>query len=315
MKKTFLWILFAVALTYLVRELLYIGVRKNRIGEYDKLNTIFLKHNNYNCLVIGSSRAESHFNPRIIDSITHLDSYNIGLEGATMPFILGGLEAYLVNSKAPEYVMLNIDFHAFKDNNDTIHRFPRYFPYLSNKKFYHKLKERDHRFLFFKWIPLYSLPYFNEQYLNASLRGYFGIENEFDQSFIQGYAPVPPGLTIDVDTFKYSKFYSNPQEIIFQSLDSIINVCKKNNSKLIFVVSPMYYKGFEAVTNRNELLQIFKNIAEKYNLGYMDYTSSDFCNDKTLFADPYHSNKKGSILFSEKFANDLRQYINNLSVN
>lgn len=74
MKKYFLYLLIAIAATYIVRELLYVGIRKNKIGEYDKLNTIFLKTSNFENIIIGSSRSESHFNPEIIKKETGLST-------------------------------------------------------------------------------------------------------------------------------------------------------------------------------------------------------------------------------------------------
>ena len=150
MKRAIAYLSISIFIAYLTREVLYKGVRNNKNGEYHKLTAIFQKHNLYNAIFIGSSRAESHFNPQIIDSITHLNSFNIGIAGATMPIILGCLEAYLQNSKSPKYVIMNIDFQSFDRNKDTIYNFPRYFPYLDNDKLYNSLNKLDARFLFFK---------------------------------------------------------------------------------------------------------------------------------------------------------------------
>jgi hypothetical protein len=207
-------------------------------------------------------------------------------------------------------VILNIDFHAFKENNDTIHKFPRYFPYINkNKVFYEKIKERDARFPFFKYIPFYSLPYMSDKYLNASFRGYFGIESDFDRSYTKGYVAVPPSLSQNVDKLNYTPFRSIPHKIIWQSLDSIITICKKNRSKLIFAISPCYYKGLQAVINKDELIEKFRVIAETNGVPLLNYTNDKDCMDPKLFADPYHANKEGSVLFSQKFATDLLQYI------
>ena len=107
-------VIVAILLVVLAREVVYIGIRNNKIGEYDKLNTIFLKENNFDLLFIGSSRTESHYNPGIFDSITGLSSYNIGLEAASSRMIKGELLAYLEHSEAPKYVVINIDFHNFR---------------------------------------------------------------------------------------------------------------------------------------------------------------------------------------------------------
>ncbi len=309
MKRVLICLLLLLLFAYGAREALYMGVRMNKTGEYGKLNTIFLEHNTYDCLIIGSSRAESHFNTRIIDSIIGLNSFNAGLEGATMPFILGSLEAYLEHSDAPKYVILNLDIHSFSDNNDTIHRFPRYFPYLGNKKLYECLSERDHRFPWFKNIPFYSLPYFSDRYLDASARGYLSKPNEFDRSVYKGYAPVPAKMQQDVDTIKYKPFSSKPPEIVKKSLDRIFYICETKKSKLILVISPLYYKETQSIVNKDEIMDWLNKGCAEADLQLMNYVSSEICQDKEFFADPNHLNKPGSESFSRSFSVDVLKYL------
>lgn len=304
-----MYIALAVVLVYGARELLYMGVRMNTQGEYGKLRTLFLEHNEYNTLIIGSSRAESHFHTAIIDSITGLNCYNAGLEGATMPFVLAGYEAYLLNSKPPENLVLNIDFHAFKENNDTIHRFPRYFPYLVNEKLYERLSERDKRFPWFHRVPFYSLPYFGDRYLSASLAGYLGRQSEFDRSFVKGYAPVPEGMQQDVDTIRYRSYASVPDSIIFESLQRIIRISKQNGTKMFLVVSPMYEKERSSVLNREALLGRFSKLCADEGIVWLDMSTEASCADAAFFADPNHLNKAGSERFSAVFSNEILKYL------
>lgn len=308
MKKYFLYIFITIVATYVIRELLYVGIRKNKIGEYDKLNTIFLKSSDFENIFIGSSRAESHFNPAIIKKETGITAYNMGMEGEFMPMIKGILQCYLEKNKAPERIFLNIDVHSYT-GEIVVNRFPRFFAYLSKKRLFKALQETDNRFWAFKYIPFYSMPYFNTNYLNAALRGYTGIESEFDKTFINGYAPIPDNMNIHLDTANYTPFQSVPQPAIFSNLDSIINICSANNIKLYFVFTPMYYKGFNAVTNGQQLTETFKSIALSHRITCLDYTADSICTNKNYFADPYHLNKTGSEVFTLKFARDIRQYL------
>lgn len=305
MRKYCLYILIAIVATYVVRELLYLGVRKNKIGEYDKLNTIFLKKNDFENIIIGSSRSESHFDPEIIKKETGLGTYNMGMEGEFMPLILGILRSYLEKNKSPKRVFLNVDIHPYT-GKIVVNRFPRFFAYLSKKPLYEALRQTDNRFWAFKYISFYSMPYFNDKYLNAALRGYTGIESEFDKSFVDGFVPIPDKLYTKVDTADYTPFYSLPQPIVFSSLDSIISICETRNIRLYFVFTPMYYKGYNAVINGRTLLEKFKSVASQHHIPCMDYTTDSICNYNTNFADPYHLNKIGAQAFSHKFARDLK---------
>jgi hypothetical protein len=69
----------------LFTEHFYILVsKKTNKGVFNKYNELFLKQGNtYDVLFLGSSRAEMHFNPKVFDEITGLNSYNMGMSGAS----------------------------------------------------------------------------------------------------------------------------------------------------------------------------------------------------------------------------------------
>lgn len=309
MKRSILYILAAILLTYVVRELEYFGIRKSKQGKFEKLNTCFNKKNNFDLLIIGSSRAESHFRPDIIDSTTGLNSYNAGMVGATFPFIEGTLEAYLENSSAPKYVVLNIDYHMFVASDDSIRYFPSYFPFLSNEALYSKFSERDKRFIAFKWIPFYSMPYFGTKYLNNSLRGFFDIPGKYDSTYIKGYTPIPIADPKDMDTVSIKPYRPWLKNTSWKSLQNIISLCRSKNIKLILVISPLYHRLSEAILNENEIIQNLESIAKKENCVFMNLVHLPITFEKNRFSDLDHLNRLGALEFSRIFAHDLTQYI------
>jgi len=309
MKRSLLFVLLAIALTYAVRELEYAGVRRNKQGEFAKLRECFLEKNDYDMLYLGSSRAESQFHPGLIDSLTGLRSYNAGLLGATAPFMLTSLQGYLENSAAPKYVVLNIDYHSFSDNTDTIFQFARYFPYLSNKALYNGLQERDPRFCWFRALPFYSMPYFNSRYLNAAIRGYSGTVSKYDTLHVRGYSPVMPVPRPDIDTFRLEPQRSEPPAIVMQSFDGIVRLCKTKNIRLIFVLSPLHRRQRESLLNERELVAMLHRYAEKNQIPLLDYSQHPVGYKNELFADPAHLSREGSLVFSRFFARDVLPFI------
>jgi hypothetical protein len=309
MKKSITYILFAIALTYIVRELEYYGIRKNKTGLFAKFNTVFEETNNFDLLIIGSSRAESHYRPDILDSATGLNCYNAGMIGATMPFIEGTLEAYLEHSTAPKYVVLNIDYHMFIASDDSIRYFPSYFAYLDNDALYKKFSERDKRFVFFKWIPFYSMPYFNAKYLDNSVRGFLNVPGKYDTAYIKGYTPIPIHDPRDLDTLTYKPYSPWLKESSWASLDSIISLCHQKKIKLIFVMSPLYHKLSECIVNEKQIIEKFQKMADKEGFVLFDYSHTPISQDKNLFSDMDHLNRAGALAFSRLFSFDLAQYI------
>lgn len=308
MKRIIFYVFLVIILAYAWRELTYIGIRQNKIGEYDKLNTIFLKKNNFSTVIIGSSRAETHVVPSIIDSVTGQNTFNMGMEGEFMPLVFGILKAYLVHSEIPKNIIINIDYHPYT-GKVVVNRFPRFYPYLSNKALYESLTKAEPRYFWFKRNPFYSMSFFNDQYLYASVRGFAGIKSRFDRSFDKGYVAGTVEFQQIFDTIHYVPFYSLPEKDIFENFDSIINLCKQKKINLIPVVTPMYYKGTKAVVNQKELIEKFSGMIKKHDLPFLDYSTDAMCYDTIWFSDPYHLNKKGSEFFSRKFAKDLQQYL------
>lgn len=309
MKRLFIITLIAVALLYLVREAEYAGVRRNEKGEFAKLREMFLEPQQYDILVIGSSRAEAHFNTALIDSATGLRSFNAGLLGATSPLMQTAFDAYLENSRNPELVILNIDYHTPGDSPDTIHDFPRYFPYLANKKLYKGLCRQDQRFPYFRYLPFYSMPYFGTRYLNAAVRGYSGRIGYYDSLTCQGYLPLLPEKPVDPDTFRFPVYSRLPSPEIMEGYAGIIRSCRDRGIDVIIVLSPLYKQFSKWLTNEAEVVSYLHDFAAEQNVRLFNYSRSAVCDDKSLFADPAHLNREGSNRFTRIFIRDLAQYL------
>jgi hypothetical protein len=306
LKKVILYLIIVVAASYGIRELFYVGLTQNKHGIFDKYNTIFNKENNYETLILGSSRAESHYNCKIIDSVLQTNSYNLGIEGASLLFALDIFDAYLEKSELPKTIILNLDYHMRKCDNDTVFMFPRYFPYLNNEVLYTSLQKRDSRMTGFRYFPFYGLPYMKDNLLAVAMRGYLNKPGQYDLKFYNGYAPLIPLNYVAPEKWQYQPYYACADNRMYDRLNSLIDFCKTNKIKLYLVLSPMYYMEKRQVLNTEELIGKIKTIASVNQLTLLDYSNDPMCYDHTLLADPFHMNERGSILFTLKLANDLK---------
>lgn len=310
MKKALLYIFIAIGLLYAIRAIEYAGLRRVQGGEFAKLRTVFEEENNFDLVIIGSSRAECQYYNPIIDSLTGLHSYNLGMTGATMPFIASTLEAYLVHSHAPKYVVLNLDLHSLGDNTDTVYKFPRYFAFLDNEKLYDGLQERDGRFFFFRWLPFYSMPYFSNRYLSNSVRGWLNQPTMYDADYEQGFAPsITDSTWGDLDTAGMISTHAEIPDAIWTAVDRIRAVCDSNHCKLILVVSPLFHRQQECVASYRDSYLAFRHYAAKNTLSFIDLGEDSIRYHKELYADPAHLNKTGALIFTRTFSACLRQYI------
>ena len=51
----------------------------------------------------------------------------------------------------------------------------------------------------------------------------------------------------------------------------------------------------------------YKKIADKYGIPILDYMTMSLCKDTTYFYNAMHLNKKGSEIFSDSLAHDLKR--------
>ena len=67
----------------------------------------------YDIIFLGTSRTYAHNDPRIIDSITGLSSYNFGVSGANLLEMNLWFDIYLQHHQSPKLVVLDLYLNAF----------------------------------------------------------------------------------------------------------------------------------------------------------------------------------------------------------
>lgn len=312
-KKIITYGIVVVVALFALRSLLYKGIRKNKHGLFEKYNTMFLKSNNYNVLFLGSSRTETHFDTRIFDSITKLNSFNLGVTGATPRIAYGVLKAYCSKSELPEYLVYDLDFHFLKYGVDTIRHFPRYFPYLENDMLCKQFASIDNRFNQFRYNPVYSLAFSNIRLLAASLHGWLNIEGKYDTTYYKGFTKVC--FTDTLKRLLNRPFYGFIHPVERNYIDSIIMFSKQNHIKLLLLTSPMYEAVNTEMLNKKQIVNQLKSIANSNNLPYYDLSNQFFSARKRYFTDYYHMTGQGAAIFSRDFGRNFQQYFDKNTVN
>ena len=287
-------------LLYGLRALHYHGLLKQENGFYGKYSTIFLKQNNYTAIFLGSSRAETQYHPLIFDSITGLRSYNIGLKGATPRLANMMLSLYLINSKTPDHVIYEVDYHYLKYRAEEIMEFNNFFPYLKYESVRKEFSKIDRRMEHFYLNPYYSFPYTGLKNLSTSLHGWLDLPNASDNDYVKGYLKVVQKRNSVLR--KESPVYSFIDPVERNYIDSIISQCENKHIRLTFALSPLYANGKLSLTNKEEILRNLRNIATIHNIGIIDLSSADFSNDRTMFVDNNHLSYQGSLKYSLLFA-------------
>ncbi len=265
-------------------------------GYYDKYKTAFFKKNNYNVLFLGSSRVEMHYEPKLFDSLTNSNSFNLSLSGATPPVAFAAFKAYLLNSKAPNYLFYELDYHYLKYNSTEIKEFNNYFPFLSNKVLREQFNSIDGRIDHFYYDPYFSFPYTDLRNVSTGLHGWFKVPNATDRLFYKGFIKLTTFNSLDY--VPITPYYSYISITNRDYLDSIIILCKRSNIKLTFVTSPIFAGGQVDLKNKKQIIAHINSIANINNISYFDLSSLPFINRRDLFIDHYHMNYNGAVLFT-----------------
>ena len=283
-------------------------------AENEVWNDIYSSSINANIAILGSSRAWVHFNPKIIDSILNENSYNFGEDGANFILQYIRYKEYIANNPSPKLVVISLDLWTLK-KNDNGYPTNRYYPYmLGNTRVYNFLegigKVGYNKNKFF--IP--SLRYLNLSQINKLLSSqeqpYFELFNKH-LKLRNGRLRYKGFRGMDLqwknkNSFLGSEFEIEVDNSIISNLESFLIELKKNKIKVVLVYPPEFKDGQSLATNRGNIFSIYKNVSEKFNLPFYDYSDHDLSFNKELFYNVQHLNDIGANKFTNDFAMKIK---------
>lgn len=279
------------------------GHEKYFSHQTEKFNTL-LKNKDayYDVLLIGSSRMHVHYNPKVIDSVAHLSSYNFGVEGGNLLETNLWLQAYLQIHPKPKAVLLDLTSFAFDIERRPFFNPTIYFPYLNNDIIFNTLS-RYKKIGLYKYMPFLKFLEIDDYNKSIAFQGLFGKKEDQALNYTyNGFAENnhilrpsenPPR---DTNTFKITE---SGKKI----LNTIIDTCYKKNIKLILAFSPYYNDIY--VSRKASFFAYVKQVSEKYQLPFLDYRDSYISKDSTCFGEWAHLNRRGSTIFSADIAGKI----------
>ena len=278
-------------------------------GEFEVWNQVYESESTPDIAIYGSSRAWTHFDPEIIENKTGKTVYNYGLDGHN--FWLQYLRHHELSkyNKQSALIVLSVDVFSLQKRKD-LFNYNQFLPYMLWDRDIFKYTSSYEGFQLIDYaIPLYR--YYGKSRARQSILDEITSKGCSQPKRKNGFKAQKKYWSKDFEkALKNKKFYEaelhKPSIALFEKF---ILECKRNGIQLILVYSPEYYEGQKYMKNRNEIITIFKNFAKLYDLDYMDYSNSSLCSEKKYFYNATHLNKLGATLFSQKFANDLKAYL------
>ena len=301
-----------VFLCYSFNWLILSGIRNVKTYEFGVWNKIVNGDCNSSIIIAGSSRAALHFVPTVISKVTGQSAYNIGMIGAAPNVQYPRLQLYLTKNKPPKIVIqevniMNLGFSV------TLYDDKQYLPYLGHEIMYKNIVSIDKNFIWRKYLPLYGFSLYNQYYLQNSFLGLkqiikYNPNFDFDNGFQNINIPWDGKGDEFYKENKNGKSFAIEKRGI-EKIEEIIMKVKGSGSDIILVNTPEYYEIQPYLTNKKEILNIYKSIAKKHGIEFWDYSNIPMCNVKENFYNSMHLKGDSAFKFSEIFANDLKKYL------
>ncbi len=268
-------------------------LRTNTARIFAGLNYVYNDSTYHDVIINGNSRARVQYNPKILDTILHVNSFNLGIDGSNINRQIPKFNKYAEKHGYPKCLIQNIDL--FTMNPTFGYEREQYFPYFFYDRGLLNDVDRYENFSFMeKTIPGYRYVGFIQSVLTKMeyvhlYKGYEAKESHWNGALFAEISEID----YNYDSVLLNKFNTFIEEVILQG------------TKVIFVYAPIYNKVNTKCCNINEMHQMYQNVANKFDIPILDYNDIPMCYDTTYFYNATHLNRMGAELFTTKLAHDI----------
>lgn len=256
--------------------------------------TYSLEQTKAELLVFGSSRANHHYVPSLLENKLKLSYYNVGRDGSFILYNYALLESILKRYK-PKTILLDISEKEFIKGDNAYERLSCLLPYYKNHPEIQPIIQLRSEFEKYKMLSniypfnssLFTIAIGNTEYnkqRKQDSKGYI----ELHEIWKKNLETINNSVVEELDIIKVN-YYEN-----------FITKCKKAGIKLIIIHSPQ----FNILSNKDGSIEKAKSIATKYDIPFYDFSrDTTFLKNSFLFSDTYHLNKIGATIFTTKLIN------------
>lgn len=252
-------------------------------------------------LIMGSSRANHHYNSQILSDSLGLSVYNLGIDGSGA-ILMDGFYRLITQRYVPKCIIYELtpsfDFRKCDADVNNTRYLAQLKPYYRNECLSQIFDDIDAK----ERIKLNSGFYrYNTTFLNL-IKFYVKGGQEGGNGFapLQGvladYVPPTNRSIAEIDTLK------------IKYLHQFIKDCEKNGTQVIFVISPKY-GGLS-----NDEFQPGIDVCKEDGYEVVDYyCDPQFGSTREYFKDSYHLNKEGADAFTIALAQRIKKKLNQIS--
>ncbi len=255
-------------------------------------------------LIMGNSRGMSHFDTRVIDSLSQKQSFNLGIGGYPINAQLLKYRLYREHNRKPAVIIQNIDYMTIRIMSDIRHQHEseQFFPLVYDKVMRKELRESGYGFLELN-MPLYRF-FGYQQVIKNGLMEALHVKHYSRPSY-KGFLP-------EKGQWNGSELARmKPEQVVLSEegkalFEDYLAQCRADSIQVVLVNSPLYAGAREKLLGYDDARVYFEQVADKYGCLYLDYTDTPVCYDTTQFVVSVHLNERAAREFSETLMEDLK---------
>jgi hypothetical protein len=305
-KRFYTTFLVALITAIVITSAMYWGItagllRVNRDFQ-SKLNYMVRGTEHFDAVFIGASRVHDGINPLLFDSLCHVNSYNAGMEGASIAEIAVFLNKYINSHGSPKYLFLSIEEYMLL--NEHIWDFPRFFPYVSDSNVFN-LYVYQYEILFARYLPPVALTYYDDSRKSLGIEGFLRNPPQYAYAATKGYQALPYKSLPDLKAELVENYHSTADGL--KNLTGICDLCKQKGISLIFVLPPKLIGEKLVGAALPPSFKVISAIAKAYNIPIYDISHEKEFTNPQLSYDGAHLVIAGADLYTTKLAQKFNE--------
>ena len=255
-------------------------------------------------LIFGNSRAQHHYDSRIISAALNMSCYNAGEDGGHSIIFPYAQIKIITERYSPKLIIL--EFSGVNNFPGAYDRLSILLPYYKKYPEIRSLIQLRSRF---ERIKLMSSIYpFNSNVIDIK-RFHPDLTKEFD-----GYIPLKKMLNIDLlkpepEIVRQSEIRKQVADTnMVNALENIIRLCKEKNISLYIITSPNFHTVDDKQSPPSPATKLALEIMHRNQVNYLDFSFSPaFAGHSEWFADKVHLNEEGAKVFSDIVSDRIKK--------
>lgn len=272
-------------------------------------------------LIIGSSHALRSVKPTILNEELDVNSYNLSSPLMSMYGRYVMLEKE-VKRNPIKTVFIELSFNALTLDRKTL-------GFEGDLYVFGRLDNTFERLKFFK--NAFTVDEYKDVLSDTIRRTKHSLENQLN-NINKGSKKEANSIIKQYDTFGYLEVPSNDYSLTSEQkkqilntgslnvemkeenlnyFDDIMKLCKKNNIRVILIVTPVTEQMILSNRNIDTLFSQYVDLAHKYNCEYYDFNldkkASKLYSQKTSFYDAIHMSDQGAEIFSKRLSEIIKK--------